>query len=425
VKTSSTLALALPMLLGGFVQFVVSQFYQKFATDTLLLDSAIIGTIFFASRVTDAVLDPICGFWSDRLRKRRIFISLGLVALAAGLLIAFLPGLTAFTSSNSLKYAFAAIGIFTLYFGVTLVYIPHYAWLAALQRQQPKLPFFASRVVTENIGTILGGVALAVLVPLQQKSPEMILVAVAAMVIPLALIGVTPVALYSEPKADRDETSHSFRRALSKLSENRRFALVAAMSFFNQFAATTLLAVSLYYTDYVLGNKELGVTLAVVFLLSATLFVPFWSYLARRINRLTLWLIALIAIILIFPTVLLTQAGLVWYLTVFAVLVGAFAGAVILFVPQEVSFTTKGAGTEEGLYFAAFTFVNKSAMACAPLVIGLALSFADYKPAERNAAVSHTITFLFVGLPALAFLISAVLLKVYARATKVAEPELQ
>ena len=413
------------MLIGGFVQFVVSQFYQKFATDTLLLDSAIIGTIFFASRVSDAVLDPICGYWSDRLRKRRIFIGLGLVALAAGLLIAFLPGLTAFAGANGVKYALAALGIFTLYFGVTLVYIPHYAWLAALQRQEPKLPFFASRVVTENIGTILGGVALAVLVPLQQKSPEMIVFAVAVMVIPLALIGTAPVAAYTEPKADRDEANHSFRRALSMLSKNHRFALVAAMSFFNQFAATTLLAVSLYYTDYVLGNKELGVTLAVVFLLSATLFVPFWSYLARRINRLTLWLVALIAIILIFPTALLTQAGLLWYLTVFAMLVGAFAGAVILFVPQEISFTTKGAGSEEGLYFAAFTFVNKSAMACAPLVIGLALSFADYKPAERNAAVSHTITFLFVGLPALAFLVSAVLLKVYARTTKVAELELR
>jgi Flp pilus assembly protein TadB len=35
VKTSATVILALPMLLGGFVQFVVSQFYQKFATDTL------------------------------------------------------------------------------------------------------------------------------------------------------------------------------------------------------------------------------------------------------------------------------------------------------------------------------------------------------------------------------------------------------
>jgi GPH family glycoside/pentoside/hexuronide:cation symporter len=422
VKTSATLVLALPMLLGGFVQFVVSQFYQKFATDTLLLDSAVIGAIFFASRATDAVLDPVCGYWSDRLRKRRIFIGVGLIALAGGLVIAFLPALDIFAASAVAKYSLAAIGIFTLYFGVTLVYIPHYAWLAALQRALPKLPFFASRVVTENIGTILGGVALAVLVPLQQKSTPMLFYAIVAMLMPLVLLGSVPVILQNDPGAVPDPSAHSFRRALAKLAENRRFALVAGMSFFNQFAATTLLAVSLYYTDYVLGNKELGVTLAVVFLLSATLFVPVWSLLARRYSRLKLWMIALTAIVVVFPTVLLTQAGHIWYLTVFAVLIGGFAGAVILFVPQEVAFTTGSKSAEEGLYFAAFTFVNKSAMACAPLVIGVALSAAGYVPVERTVAVSQTISFLFVAVPALAFFISAVLLRFYTRATRAAEP---
>jgi GPH family glycoside/pentoside/hexuronide:cation symporter len=422
VKTSATVILALPMLLGGFVQFVVSQFYQKFATDTLLLDSAIIGAIFFASRATDAVLDPVCGYWSDRLRKRRIFIGLGLFALSGGLIIAFLPALDIFAGATAAKYTMAALGIFTLYLGVTLVYIPHYAWLAALQRVLPKLPFFASRVVTENFGTILGGLALALLVPLQEKSAPMLFYAVVAMLMPLVLVGSIPIMLYNDPATPGPSDGHSFRRALAKLAENRRFALVAAMSFFNQFAATTLLAVSLYYTDYVLGNKELGVTLAVVFLLSATLFVPLWSLLARSTSRLKLWMIALAAIVVIFPSVLLTQAGHIWYVTVFAVLIGGFAGAVILFVPQEVAFTTGGKDTEEGLYFAAFTFVNKSAMACAPLVIGVALSLAGYNPAQRVASVGQTITLLFVGVPALAFLVSAILLKYYTKATRAAAP---
>ncbi len=422
MKIFATIILALPLLLGEFVQFVVSQFYQKFATDTLLLDSAIIGAIFFASRAIDAVLDPVCGYWSDRLHRRRVFIGIGMIALSGGLTLAFLPGLAVFSASLYLKYALAAIGIFTLYLGVTLVYIPHFAWLAALQRALPQTPFFASRAVIENFGKILGGVALALLVPLQQKSSSMLFFAVVAMLMPLLLLGTVPVVMYSDPKTTPDPAGHSFRRALAKLAENRRFALVAAMSFFNQFAATTLLAVSLYYTDYVLGNKELGVTLAVVFLLSATLFVPLWSLLARRTSRLKLWLVALTAIVLVFPTVLLTQAGHIWYLTVFAVLVGGFAGAVILFVPQEVAFTTGSKDTEEGLYFAAFTFVNKSAMACAPLVIGVALSLAGYNPTERVASVAHTITILFVAVPALAFLCSALLLRVYSRSTVAASP---
>ncbi|MFZ5530830.1 MAG: MFS transporter, partial [Pseudomonadota bacterium] len=134
--------------------------------------------------------------------------------------------------------------------------------------------------------------------------------------------------------------------------------------------------------------------------------------LSRRVHRHRLWLAALVVILLVFPTLLGLDAGHLWYLTVFAVIVGAAAGAVILFVPQEVAAVT---GASEGLYFAAFTFVNKSAMALSPLAIGLVLSAAAYNPAQRTEQAAQAITFLFIGLPALAFLLSAVLLRVYTR----------
>lgn len=419
MRLGATIVLALPMLLGGFVQFVVSQFYQKFATDALLLDSAIVGSIFFVSRVTDAVLDPVCGYLSDRFKARRSFIAAGLVALAAGMLTAFLPARFTAEHGRAMQYALAAAGIFTIYLGVTLVYIPHYAWLGSLQRQHAGAPFFAARAVTENFGTILGGAGLTLLAPYQGgvagKSGEL-LFTVAIMVVVLLLPGILPLLVY---RADKDSAgeSPSFLKALQVLGKNRRFTLVAAMSFCNQFAATTLLAVSLYYADYVLGQKNLGVTVAIVFLLSATAFVPVWSALARKFNRHRLWGLALFVIILVFPTLLVTQAGYLWYLTVFAVVVGGAAGAVILFVPQEVSDVTGHSDGDAGggLYFAAFTFVNKSAMALSPLAIGFALSAAGYNPAERTVVAANTITFLFVGLPALAFILSALLLRAYTK----------
>ncbi|MBN8223095.1 MAG: MFS transporter [Spirochaetes bacterium] len=104
MRLGATIVLALPMLLGGFVQFVVSQFYQKFATDALLLDSAIVGSIFFVSRVTDAVLDPVCGYLSDRFKARRSFIAAGLVALAAGMLTAFLPARFTAEHGRAMQY---------------------------------------------------------------------------------------------------------------------------------------------------------------------------------------------------------------------------------------------------------------------------------------------------------------------------------
>lgn len=414
MRVISTVNLALPMLLGGFVQFVISQFYQKYATDTLLLDSALVGSIFFISRAVDAVLDPVCGYLSDKTGRRRVFISFGIVALFAGALLSFVPGLPQVQQGSFAAYASAASGIFTIYLGVTLVYIPHYAWLAEFQKTHNKLPFFASRAVVENFGTILGGVALAVLVPLQQSGSSLLL-AVAAMTLLLALAGSVPLFSYRETGRTVLSHDYSFVRSLKTLGVNRRFALVCLMSFANQFAATTLLAASLFYTEYVLQKKELGVTLAAVFLLSATFCVPLWSYLAGRTDRYRLWRYALWAIILVFPTMLLTQNGHLWYLTVFAVLVGGMAGAVILFVPQEVSLTTHHVGSDEGLYFAAFTFVNKSATALPPLVIGVGLKSVGYSATVHSEASVVMISLLFIALPAAAFLVSAITLAFYSK----------
>jgi len=400
------------MLLGGFVQFILSQYYQKFATDALLLDSAVVGAIFFVSRLTDAVLDPICGYMSDRLRARRIFILAGLLAMTTGMLVAFFPAVSPAlaghwvnSSDNAIAYLCTSVGIFTVYLGVTLVYIPHYAWLAELARANAKVPFFASRAVTENLGTILGGLTLALIIPFQKTGGYSLYLIIAAALAAFFFLGSIPLAMYRSDGTG--QPSSSFVDAIRILGRNKRFSLIAAMSFCNQFAATTLLAVSLYYTDYQLGNKELGATVAVVFLLSATAAIPLWTYLARRANYLKLWRNALIIIVLSFPLLFLKDL-----LLVSALFIGAAAGAVILFVPQEVS---RLARENEGVYFAAFTFINKSAMAAAPLIIGLVLGLAGYKPDLRTDSISTAINMLFIATPLAAFVISLWLLTRYAK----------
>lgn len=412
MKVYSTIILALPMLMGGFVQFVLSQYYQKYATDALLLDSAIIGGIFFVSRFSDAILDPVCGYLSDRLKARRLLIALGLLAMTVGMLVAFLPaafpGIAGHWNTGQAKrfeYLCAAGGIFTVYLGVTLVYIPHYAWLTELSRMNVKLPFFASRAVTENFGTILGGITLILLIPYQKTGGSALYTIIAVALLALLTFGFAPVVLYRSEGNNR--SAHSFSEALRLIVRNKKFSIVAAMSFFNQFAATTLLAVSLYYTDNVLRNKELGAQMPVIFLLSATASVPLWSYLTRRVDSLRLWRMALIVIVAMFPLLVFGD-----YILIVVGGIGIAAGAVILFVPQEVS---RIAQENEGVYFAAFTFVNKSAMAAAPLLIGVALSAAGYKPDISSETVSATITGLFIGAPLLAFAFSLALLTRYAK----------
>ncbi|MCX7632636.1 MAG: MFS transporter [Turneriella sp.] len=399
---------ATPMLAGGFLQFILSEFYQKFTTDTLRLDSAIIGTIFFISRISDAFLDPLCGHFSDKF-GRRLFIAIGLVLLLAAVVLSFLP---AYWSQGIWGYVFAALGIFLCYGSITLIYIPHYAWLSELQRQDAEKPFFAARAVLENMGTIVGGLSLILLVPRQEQATTIFWL-VLIFTLFVALPGFVPLWLY-RTKVTAEKSTHSLRQAIAQLIRNRRFLVVALMSFANQFAATSLLGAALFYTEHVLGRRELGVTLSVIFLLSATAAVPLWAHWQNR-YRYLLWQSALWLMVIFFPTMLFLAEWINWYPMVFALVVGALAGALLLYVPLEVAHTTADPQREAGIIFAAFTFANKSAMALPPLVIGFALKAAHYQPQVRTPLSVATISALFIIVPMLAFLCSALLLLYYRR----------
>ena len=73
--------LSLPALGSGCVDVIYSTYLLKFATDALLVPPALMGTIYAAGRVWDAVSDPIVGYLSDvtppmalgkRLRKKAV-----------------------------------------------------------------------------------------------------------------------------------------------------------------------------------------------------------------------------------------------------------------------------------------------------------------------------------------------------------------
>ena len=59
-----------PTIAVQFIYMLVMVMYMNFATDVLLIAPAVMGAIFFASKLWDAVSDPVVGFLSDRTRSR-------------------------------------------------------------------------------------------------------------------------------------------------------------------------------------------------------------------------------------------------------------------------------------------------------------------------------------------------------------------
>ena len=64
------LSYSAPMLGYSFVQMLFTLYLMKFATDTLLIAPAAMGTVFFIGRIWDASSDPLAGYGSDRTRTR-------------------------------------------------------------------------------------------------------------------------------------------------------------------------------------------------------------------------------------------------------------------------------------------------------------------------------------------------------------------
>src|SRR4030095_17073053 len=54
----------------GYMYWLLNLDVLKFSTDVLLIAPAVMGLIFGASRLWDAVVDPIAGYLSDRTKHR-------------------------------------------------------------------------------------------------------------------------------------------------------------------------------------------------------------------------------------------------------------------------------------------------------------------------------------------------------------------
>ena len=112
-------ALAAPLL---FLQF----FFLKFATDVLLMAPAVVGMIFAAGRLWDAISDPIVGTWSDRTRtrlgRRRPWMLVGVPLMALTILMTWAPPEAL---SGGALVAWVAVSLFGFYTAYTIYAVPH------------------------------------------------------------------------------------------------------------------------------------------------------------------------------------------------------------------------------------------------------------------------------------------------------------
>jgi GPH family glycoside/pentoside/hexuronide:cation symporter len=141
---------ALPAASLGFMGGLVSFYLLKFSTDVLLIAPGVMGLIFGASRIWDAVSDPLAGYWSDRTRSRwgRRRPWLALAALPLGLAFVGLWAPPRGLSGPQLA-AWMAAGVMLYFTAQTALAVPHASLGAELsadhQMRAPRRPGSRSR----------------------------------------------------------------------------------------------------------------------------------------------------------------------------------------------------------------------------------------------------------------------------------------
>lgn len=349
---------ALPVVLN------VSHFYGE----VLKVPLGVMGLIFIATRVIDAIQDPVIGLISDKFthrgpRGRLTFVALMLPLMIGGFYMLFHPPEALITQPTLLAtWLFVALFVVHLgYAGVSISYHAHGAELSDDYNERTRVT-----VGREVFGLL--GMTLAVVLPTYftaQFGENAGYAYMGAVFIPIAILFALPTFVWSPPSVhppvvrENPETHVRYFRdwlislmpSLARPTRNMEnsFTLKTLIPFFaplknrlfrrlllvfivNGSALGVAVSVMLFYVEHVLkgGKLQAGIILLVYFG-SAAASVPLWLILSRKISKTAAWFIAMV-------------------ITAVAMSIAVFLGAgdFALFIPIAV-ITGFGIGADYGL----------------------------------------------------------------------------
>lgn len=398
-------AYSLPAIPLTFMAFMVNLYLLKFTTDVLLIAPATFGGVFAASRVWDAISDPLVGHWSDRTRsrlgRRRPWI-LG-ASIPIGIAFAMLwspPRLDGFALE-----LWMAIAIFVYYTAYSAAAVPHLALSAELTLDYHERSRLATgRGIFELIGVALTAAALGFLASAQVPRLAATHVATLFAVATLVMIGIH-VTFTTERKDYQGRGAVSLGSACRDVLRNPH-ARILLFVFFIEVLSLGFLGVLFPFLAEQLGSGvNPGTALGAVMVI-AMLSVPVWLHLSRAYGKRIPWMIALGGKGVGFAMLYFIDAEISLYYFVVLGLIGA-GQACTSILPTSIKADVidydelETGERKEGAYFAAWNLVIKLASAIAVGTGAFLLQVTDYQPEalEQSAATVEGIKALAAALP--------------------------
>ena len=264
VSWPTVIAYGAPAAGAGYMYLLLSLYIMKYATDILLIAPAVMGAIYSLSRVWDAVSDPLIGYMSDRttsrLGRRRTWILISTLPIAAGFYMVFAP--PAGLSDEGLAW-WMGVAVIGFYSAMTLFYVPHLSLGAELsQDYHERSRMFGVRHAAYIIGSILSLVSLHLLISeefteggnVREVARELAVWAIAVMTV---LVVYAVINLRERPEF-QGRVQASPIKAFRDVWGNPHARLLLIVTFIEYVGSSAIAALTLYVTHYVVGAPTLA-----------------------------------------------------------------------------------------------------------------------------------------------------------------------
>lgn len=380
-------------------------FLPSFYATHLGLGLEEIGLALLLARIWDAASDPLIGHLSDRWRsrigRRKPWLLLGLVPTCLAVWALFVPeqGMTA-----AQLFAWSAL----LYFGWTMIQLPHAAWGAELSGDYHERSRIAAFRETFVVAGTLTAAAIPTLVgepggggPAAMRAFALFLI----LAFPLAIL----LASTAVPETGSPATSGrlSLAEGAGLLMANRPFLRLLLAYLLNGLANGMAATLFVLFVGQGLALPEQSDLLLLVYFLAGILGVPVWLAASRRLGKHRAWVAAMLANAAAFSGVLLLDPGDFLPFLVICIATGLCLGADLVLPPSMqadvVDVDTAATGrSRAGLYFALWGMATKLALA---LAVGIAFPILDavgFRPTGENAPEAlFALALLYGGAPVL------------------------
>jgi GPH family glycoside/pentoside/hexuronide:cation symporter len=363
------------------IPLAILMFFQLyFLTDVAGLQPAYAGWAIGASRLWDAVNDPLFGLLSDRLRtrwgRRRALLLFGAVPLGIFFMLMWIvPNLNQFWMA--VYYAVTFILFDTAF---TIVHVGYNALTPEMTSDYDERSSLNGYRMVFSIAGTLGAIILATVLGWRITDPQMLYLilgiglGIISMIPPLIVFSITR----ERPSAELPK-SLPLMLALKQTLGNRPFRWVMGLYLLSWTTASILAAVLVYFATYYMRIPDQANYFVLVAQGMAILFIPVIVKISQRLDKRSAfmigssaWVVALLGI----SALGADQVSLAYLLTALAGFGIATAYVVPwAMVPDVVEYDEVRSGQRrEGSYYAFASFFQKLATGVA--LWGMAQAFA-------------------------------------------------